>query len=164
MGVYTELNMAVELNLGEKEIKILQFMTRENLRNDPDFPIPNHPFFQTERWDWMLRAGGSYYFPYPNRRYCDFYYDDIAESFFLNCRVNFKNYGSEIEKFIDWLSPYVDKTSSFVGHIHYEEWVTPQFILYDGEKLNIVEPLVRKPDGRLYDMWGVEYAGKGRGL
>ncbi|MCA1800256.1 MAG: hypothetical protein LC650_03090, partial [Actinobacteria bacterium] len=53
-------------------------------------------------------------------------YDDIG-GWFLTIRCNLKDYDDEIEKFIDWITPYTDSTG-FVGYKRYEQDEEPTLI------------------------------------
>lgn len=51
-----------------------------------------------------------------------FSHDDIGDCWCLVVRCDLKNYDSEIEHLIDWLSPYVDSSyRSMIGYSRYEE-------------------------------------------
>jgi hypothetical protein len=69
---------------------------------------------------------------------CDsYYFDSITDSkmeynntdckYHLNVRSNLKNYDSEIENFLDFISPYVE-TDGFIGYMRYEESDEPALI------------------------------------
>ena len=47
--------------------------------------------------------------------------------YFLNVRCNLKNYHEEIEKFMNWLCPYIE-TEGFLGYMRYEECDNPTLI------------------------------------
>jgi len=56
-------------------------------------------------------------------------YDDIIGSYFLCIRSNFKNYDDEIQSFIDWIRPYINKSEGdFLGFWRYEEDEEPTLI------------------------------------
>lgn len=83
--------------------------------------------------DFML-CMDSYYFDADTISTLRF--DDIGNSFYLCIRTNLKNYDSEIEHFIDWIMPYLDKyeTGQFLGFYRYEEDEQPTLIFYKEEK------------------------------
>ena len=123
MGMYTELVLGVQIENNENVIQTLRYM----LNQVGDMPEWEHELFRTDRWDYMLRCG-SYYFdskPDSNLFVDDLYKDNPM--YYLNVRCNFKNYGSEIEKFLDWLCPYI-KTYGFLGYKRYEEDEDPTLI------------------------------------
>ena len=127
MGMYTELhfNSALRRDTPAEIIAILEFMTSGKGR--PPL-LPNHPLFQSERWEYMLHSD-SYYFDADTVSTLRF--DDIAKSYYLCIRCNLKNYDNEIKKFIDWVIPHLDKCEgAFLGFSRYEEMEIPTLIYY----------------------------------
>lgn len=132
MGMYTELHYNVELNTEEgvdDVIRTLRYMTQ-----DEEYPVAedwilrtqSHELFHTNtRWQHMLRMD-SYYFPHkPASRV----YED--QGWYLNVRCNLKNYDNEIEKFVDWIDPFVELhggTDRFLGFKRYESEHHPTLI------------------------------------
>lgn len=130
MGMYTELHFNSELKKDTPEdvINILKFMVDGG--DEPD--TLEHDLFNAERWRFMLQCD-SYYFDADT--HTTLRYDDIAKSYFLCIRTNLKNYDSEIEKFIDWIMPYLDKfDGDFLGFYRYEEHEQPILIHYKENK------------------------------
>lgn len=130
MGMYTALHYNSELNKDTPQpvIDILKFMVGD-VEDEPK-KLPKHPLFETERWRFMLRMD-SYYFD--EDTHSTLRYDKIGESYYLNIRSNLKNYDSEIEKFIDWIMPYLDEfkqNGDFLGFYRYEESEDPTIIKY----------------------------------
>lgn len=130
--MYTELHFNSEL---KKEIpasilNVLAFMV--GLHEDEPKELPKHKLFSTTRWRYMLTCG-SYYFDADT--ISTLRYDDISDSWYLCIRTNFKNYDSEIEHFIDWVMPYLNKyvTGEFLGFYRYEEAEEPTSIYYKEE-------------------------------
>lgn len=131
MGMYTELNIAVELNLDENTRKILEFMVNDE--GDIDFTIPDHPLFhlKTGRWRMMLGCD-SFYFPHTadssliNRVV---WRDPDSSERILNVRCDLKDYEGEIDMFLDWIYPYA-KTRGFIGYTRYEECDNPTLIYF----------------------------------
>jgi hypothetical protein len=127
MGMYTELvfGARTQENLSPKIVKILKFLF---LNEDKDFQVPEHPFFKTDRWDWMFRSGGSYYFGAPSGER-NMIWDKIGNSYRLSARLNIKNSPChEIEYFINWISPYLEQGSGareLIGYSIYEEATQP---------------------------------------
>lgn len=103
MGMYTELIFSAELdgNLPAEVNRILRFMCTGEDKPDK---LPEHELFKTGRWSSLFR-GSSYYFV--DTIPPIFRYDEIGEDWRLTTRANLKNYDREIEKFIDWIKPYV---------------------------------------------------------
>ncbi len=124
MGMYTELHFNAEIikDAPEEVIEILEYMVNKETTYKT---IPNHEFFITERWK-SLFSSDSYYFSADT--HSTFRYDKIGQCYYLCVRSNIKNYGSEIEKFIDWIMPYVVSSDEFLGFYRYEESREPTLI------------------------------------
>lgn len=123
MGMYTELVLGVELRAETPDnvIDILRYMISES---DVKPELPSHELFETDRWPIMLTCD-SYYFDGLPHAALEF--DDIGEAYYLTVRSNFKNYGNEVEKFMDFIQPYLD-TRGFLGYTIYEEDGDPTLI------------------------------------
>jgi hypothetical protein len=128
MGMYTELHFNSELkkDTPEEVINVLKYMVGD-IEEEPE--ISSHPLFGDTRWRFMLR-GDSYYFDADTHSTLRF--DDISDDYYLCIRCNFKNYDDEIEKFIDWIMPYLEKyeEGDFLGFYRYEETEEPTLIYY----------------------------------
>lgn len=127
MGMYTELVLGITIkqDIPPTALIILRSMLAGEGQVDPLNP---HPLFKTERWQWMLRAGGSYVFP--SRCECTLSeLDTIGEVYYLNIRINLKNYAGELQEFCDWLAPWVE-TCKHAGYIRYEEDDLPTLIYF----------------------------------
>jgi len=123
--MYTELHFNAELkqDVPKEVIKILQYMIGDIIT-----PVerPQHELFQTYRWDSML-VSDSYYFDADTHSTLRF--DEIGKSHYLCIRCNVKNYDNEIEHFIDWIKPYLEKyKNEFLGFYRYEENSNPTLI------------------------------------
>lgn len=124
MGMYTALHMNVTLrnDTSESVIRTLKTM----LGQEEHRATPNHPLFQTGRWEYMLRCS-SYY--HNNWVASELTHDVHAKCYFLRVQCDFKNYDNEISKFIDWISPYLEAESGeFLGYYRYEEDEHPTII------------------------------------
>ena len=131
MGMYTEFIFNSRLkDINKNTINILEHMTgieKEGLN------LPSHPLFKSSRWTFMLRSD-SYYFDSVTNSKLNF--DELTNKYTLNITCNFKNYDGEISKFIDWISPYIDKIEGeLVGYSRYEEFQEPDLIYYSGGSL-----------------------------
>jgi hypothetical protein len=127
MGMYTEFhfNSKLQEEVPQEVIHILYYMLSSEVE-DAVPVVPEHPLFDTTRWPVMLRMS-SYYFDADTNSTLRF--DDIAEQYYICIRCNLKNYDSEIEKFIDWIDPYLDKyEGEFLGFYRYEETEVPTLI------------------------------------
>ena len=128
MGMYTELHYNVELieNVPEEVLDVLRHMLYTGEEMLPEPPLPDHALFESDRWHYML-VMDSYYFS--GDTHSTLRYDDISKEYTLSIRCNLKNYDNEIEKFIDWIHPYIAKeVGDFLGFWRYEEVNTPTLI------------------------------------
>ena len=120
MGMYTEIifGAGMKEELPEAVVTtIKKLVSGEEIGGN----APDHPFFKAER-TWLLRSDGSYYFPGTVEP--KFWFDKIANQWFLHFRTNIKNYDSEIEKFLDWIKPYIKEgvgRRNFYAIATYEE-------------------------------------------
>lgn len=119
MGMYTALHLGVDLkkDTPHEVINTLKYMLEphNDPRNPP--PTPAHALFFDTRWQWMLLSD-SYYFRHDTHSVLT-----TAPSGYITLSVtcNLKNYDSEIEKFLDWITPYVDAcVGDFLGYMRYE--------------------------------------------
>lgn len=142
MGMYTECCFGVNLkeNTPKEVITILNFMVKEE-GEEGEIPPPyptDHPLFKTDRWTWMLRSGGSYYFA--AIPFCEFFKDEIS-SYRLTFWTNIKNYSGEWQAFLDWIAPYVDThdPDTFTGFLRYEEDEHPTLIHVVEGKLVLID-------------------------
>ncbi len=84
----------------------------------------------------VLNGGGSYYFGV-----CDgvakMWFDDIRKEWIVSSRTNIKNYGSEIQTFLEWIKPFIDSGSGdkeMYAITIYEEQSEPTiYYLYDAD-------------------------------
>lgn len=133
MGMYTELhfNSALHKDVPVGVFDILGVMLGERELDSIPTSLPEHPLFTTERWHWMLQSD-SYYFDADTHSTLR---HDWQGTWCLNIRCNVKNYDSEIEYFIDWISPYLSEykmKGDFLGFYRYEENEQPTIIYFKG--------------------------------
>lgn len=128
MGMYTEFHFNAELkrDLPDEVVQALTYMVK-NEGEAYAFQLPDHPLFDCSRWHYMLQCDSYYFDMIPNSQ---FEHDNIGSgSYYLSIRSNFKNYEDEIEKFIDWIKPYLNKLpGDFLGFHRYEETEDPTLI------------------------------------
>ena len=123
MGMYTEVNLGLSFkdNTPDEVIKILKcLLSEEEWVQD----LPEHNFFKCDRFKFVL-ISNSYYFDSITDSKMEL--DNIDGKYHLNVRSNLKNYNSEIQNFIDYISPYID-TEGFIGYMRYEEDDDPTLI------------------------------------
>jgi hypothetical protein len=128
MGMYTELHFNSELrkDVPDDVVAILRHMTGQAPK---PAVLPDHPLFADDtRWSIMLESD-SYYFDADTISTMRF--DEVSNQWVLCIRCNFKNYCDEAAKFIDWVSPYLDKfPGDFLGFYRYEEVQIPTLIYH----------------------------------
>lgn len=137
MGMYTEFHFNSELkeDTPSEVINLLKWLLWDA---DQPEPLPVHPFFECDRRRNIF-TGDSYYFD--AQTYSILEYDSVSESYFLCVRSNLKNYDSEIQKFCDWIRPYLNKTDGdFLGFSRYEETGTPTLIYYFNKSIKRITP------------------------
>jgi hypothetical protein len=138
MGMYTELNIGVKLKeeTPPDVIAALNFMATGELKPDP---LPDHALFRTERWDWALRSGGSYYFD--ARPVLEWRQDEINKQWYLTVCTNIKNYSQEWERFLDFIAPWLDAgpDEDYIGTYRYEENDRPTLLFADGATIRMEE-------------------------
>lgn len=137
MGMYTELNIEVEINADNDTLAVIEYMTGKTDATLSDLKLPKHRLFSSPRWEFML-ACDSFYFDHTA---CSSVVDkrpweeDEHNDRILNVRCDLKNYDDEIEHFLDWIYPFTN-TRGFVGYMRYEEDPDPTLIYFtsDGVK------------------------------
>lgn len=145
MGMYTEINIAFELkkDVPKEVVDILAWLCSSKDEDEPK--APSHIFFECERWR-MIFSCDSYYFP--GKTHAEFSFDDIADSWFLTARANLKNYGDEIDHFMEWIGPYIYATDGdFIGYSLYEEFDWPTLWHYEAGQLKPTSTETLKPRG-----------------
>jgi hypothetical protein len=130
--MYTELCIGVEFKKDTPAdvIACLSQMASPSdaVKFDPPESLAAHPLFKTDRWHWMLRSGGSYYFA---AKPCLVWQrDEITDSYFLTVLTNIKNYTGEWEQFMGFIAPWLC-TQGFLGYYRYEEDDEPTLLYND---------------------------------
>ena len=121
MGMYTELLLKCRIKhtdvLPDMVISVLHHMF--NGTPEP-VDLPEHKFFSLPRWSLLGNSNSYYHIPWPSSKY---------EENYLFSRSDLKNYSSEIEQFLDWISPYIDDADGCcIGWYWYEEENKPTLI------------------------------------
>lgn len=128
MGMYTQLSVAFNLqqDVPADVPRLLQWMAGEETEQPP---LPDHPLFQYPRKVSGLLTRGSYYFDGPTTSIVG--WDTINEFWAVLAHCNMKNYGSEIEHFLDWVAPYIDIDYpwQYIGTKRYEEDELPTLVI-----------------------------------
>ncbi len=148
MGHYTELQCKIKLrkDTPDNVVSILKrVLIERDLGHDKVLfdtkdvfkPELDHDFFKCERWymlflstNWGDIQGGKMY--------------QEKEYLVVDLHTEFKNYDSEIDKFIDWITPFIvgRKKKQYVGWWQSESMDSRIniYIERDAEKLLKVEP------------------------
>lgn len=121
MGYYTEVKVKIKLRKDTPD-NVLSLLGRVIIQGDlghnkPMFgfedvfvPDIDHIFFKCQRWYMLLLStnfggisGGKFY--------------QEKENWIIDLHTEFKNYDDEVDKFIDWVSPFVlgRKKKQYVG-------------------------------------------------
>lgn len=125
MGMYTEFHYNVELRRDTPERVIQSLMRMLGGEAIPGCDLPRHPLFSTPRWDVMLRMDSAYFAADTHSTLRQ----DRDGSYFLCVRCNLKNYDGEIEKFCEWLDPFVaGRRGDFLGFYRHEQSENPELI------------------------------------
>jgi len=126
MGMYTELYLGTKLS-GDTPPEVFALIEQAIEGRHPLANLPDHPFFECERWSFIFCGGGSYYFEAPCFQRL-FEPDPICDGARqLLIVVNIKNYAQEIQHFLDWIGPYIAE-GGHVGHMRYEEEDVPTLL------------------------------------
>lgn len=126
--MYTELILGAELHRDtpKQVIDVLKYLTDFELGKTEPKDLPEHEFFKCERWRFLFKMG-SFYFGVHNGS-TKLWFDEVCDSWHISTRSNLKNYDGEIEKFLDWIKPYLSDGSgdrSFYAIVTYEEAEEP---------------------------------------
>jgi hypothetical protein len=132
MGMYTELRFAAKLKKDTPK-QVIHILTKmADGQKLGGLETPSHPLFGTSRWEGML-VTDSYYFSADTQS--TIRYDQTAGAYYLTIQCNLKNYDGEIEKFVEWVMPYVDATEGeHLGHTRYESNDIPDMLYAKGEE------------------------------
>ena len=112
MGMYTELMLKADV---KRDLPADVEAVLQHLFNGADRPesLPDHRFFALDRWSQIGSMSSYYHIPWATSKYNDGY---------IFSRSDLKNYGGEIEAFVDWVMPYLDKfEGECIGWSWYEE-------------------------------------------
>jgi hypothetical protein len=134
--MYTELSIGVEFRKDTPPdvINTISSMAEGDGRSHGI----DHPLFQTERWGWMLRYGGSYYFD--TKPHLSWAKDEITNTWHLTFGTNIKNYSNEWEHFLDFIAPHL-KTDGYIGTYRYEESAAPTLLYAEGGCIRWAHPV-----------------------
>ncbi len=105
MGAHTELIFGAVLreDTPDKVIEALNYMLGKIEEKPRGFPLPSG------RCEGLFQYG-SYPFAV-DRPICKMWLDDTFEEYHISIRSNIKNYNNEIETFLKWIRPYIQRGS-----------------------------------------------------
>lgn len=157
MGMYTEFIFGAELKKDTPKyiieglnrvinhysvedmvnIERANIITENGLQPEPiDFISPEAVKFIHEYDLYGLLYSSSYYFGCHEVVH-SFKYDDICQTWSISTRSNCKNYRNRIEKFIDFIKPYILQGSGYphnlFAYVQYEESEFPTLYGIDGK-------------------------------
>lgn len=127
MGMYTEmvLNCTVKGDTPADVLAVLRYMFNDDDRPDEN---PDHAFFRCDRWPMLGGCSSHYFIPFALSKIESPTY---VRDHYLSTRSDLKNYDGEIDKFVDWVWPYVDASpGDFLGYKRYEEDDHPTLLYY----------------------------------
>ena len=129
MGMYTEINVCFDLcqDVPKEIVDILHCLIDGD---DEPSVLPQHDFFKCDRWNIVACCDSGYFGGSSNSKIIS----NTSGTWLVNIRANLKNYDSEIEKFLDWLTPYVE-THGFIGYTRYEECENPKLVYIENGKV-----------------------------
>lgn len=122
MGMYTQLVMACRIKNDPEVVRVLKYLADPG---EEEIETPDHEFFGAARWKWLFTMSSYYFVPATVSK---FELDSVGRSWSLITCSNLKNYDQEIQKFIDWVSPYFEDADEMVGYYRYEEDREPTII------------------------------------
>ena len=140
MGHYTELRCRLKLkkDLPEEALAVLKRVCADGdlgigeaviFDSDDVFkPTIDHPFFKTERWYMLLLANNFD----KTKDQCSFEQNSNG-NWILSIDSEYKNYDGELEKFFDWITPYLAPTRRKIiclGQWDYENHEGGKFNIY----------------------------------
>ena len=139
MGMYTKINVILKIKQDTPQnVKtilhhIFEGDGLEDLR-ELKLDIPDHKFFNEGMRVWFPNSVGSEYFT--GTANSKIKYRIISNQMVLHIDTDFKNYGDEIEHFLDWITPYVDAyNNDFLGYSRYEECNNPTLYFFKDNKI-----------------------------
>lgn len=127
MGMYTELFFRAELkeDAPEELVEYLATVLNPDGHWSAMAPFDDHLFFQCDRWRSAFWSS-SYSHPQGESK---FHPSDGIRNACIVIHSSLKNYGGEIDAFVEWITPWVDHCEGdLLGYSLYED------SRFDGER------------------------------
>lgn len=126
MGMYTELVLKCSVKKSSP-CEVLNVINHLFNGGEDVVDVPDHEFFKCSRWMFIGNCSSYYHHPKTINDVHDVEYSDSLHIF---SRSDLKNYDDEINKFIDWVKPYLDHSpGECIGWQWYEEDDKPTLII-----------------------------------
>lgn len=122
MGMYTEFFVTARVRNIPEVVSVISALVSDSARQFSAWP--DHAFFRCDRFRSILRQLSYSFTPLSVSQ---FEFDRIGQYWCLVSYSSLKNYDDEIEKFIDWLRPYLeyDDEGEMIGYSRYEQNIEP---------------------------------------
>jgi len=135
MGMYTELRFKAYLkkDTPDKIVKVIKWLI-DYKKDDYKVELLDHEFFKSERFSFTL-TGASYDTKYPILTKED-------RGYKLNTLSEIKNYCSSLDKFCDWIKPYIAQgllEEDAYAYTHYEETCCPTYHFLDKDSRRLCD-------------------------
>lgn len=108
MGMYTELFVegTLKANAPTEVTDILRLLFDRETPSTEPYDLPDTPFFKCGRWQTIGSCSSYYHIPFAMSAV---YTEIVEQRLCFISRSDLKNYDGEIEKFIDWITPYCER-------------------------------------------------------
>lgn len=130
MGHYTEFEFSASIKAPPDIQDVLERMVQGD---ETWHPTIKHEFFDCGRWRTMC-AGGEFSRTTP-------------EMVGITIRAYFKNHDGEIQKFLDFINPFIYYTNGWHGHQKYMDSNNPTLIYRVNGEIVLHTPEVLEEDG-----------------
>ena len=127
MGMYTELFVEGTLrsDAPDEVVRIVRYLFDKNADEDVlPVDLPGDRFFECDRWKSVGNCSSSYHIPFS---LSGVHVPHTGQLSFIS-RSDLKNYDNEIQKFVDWITPYCERLR---GWSLYEEDEEPTVFTYE---------------------------------
>jgi hypothetical protein len=140
MATYTELNCAFSLKRHTPEEIVDTLASMAGQDEEEPKSLPKHPLFGATRWRHMLRRSSA---DGEAESYGDagVQVSDGCTRYRVTIRCTLRNYGNEIDQFIDWITPYIfARHGDFIGYTRSEDVEHVTLLLYPNRTFTRARP------------------------